>query len=116
MDLSTLATFISIEMARGFLKEPGKEIYERLKALLKPNELVSLNLFEQQPQDEEIRKNFTTVLETHLRANPEATRDLMSLLRRLPGYETKLRSISQVGDNNIAFQDVQGSVINVNKS
>lgn len=36
MTFTTIATFISLEIASGFLKEHGKEIYHKVKDLLTP--------------------------------------------------------------------------------
>jgi ascorbate-specific PTS system EIIC-type component UlaA len=34
MDLETIVGFISIQVASGFLKEHGKEIYQKVKGVL----------------------------------------------------------------------------------
>ena len=115
MDFITIATFISLEVASGFLKEHGKEIYHRVKGLLTPEELISLNLLEKYPESKELQGEVASALENHLEANPDIAKELEGLLARLPAPETKQNVITQAGDGNIAIQDTHGSKITVNE-
>lgn len=115
MDFLTIATFISLEVASGFLKEHGKEIYHKVKGLLTPEELISLNLLEKHPESKELQGEVAAALETHLRDDPGIAQELEALLARLPAFEAKRNAITQTGDGNTAIQDVHGSKININK-
>jgi hypothetical protein len=116
MDISTIASFISLEIARGFLKEHGKDIYDKAKQLLTPDELISLNLLESHPQDQELQNRVRTAFERHLAANPTATEELSVLVTQLSQSDESQKNINQCGDRNVAVQDVYGSTININKS
>lgn len=115
MTFATIATFVSLEIASGFLKEHGKEIYHKVKELLTPDELISLNLLEKYPESRELQGEVATTLRTHLEANPDIAKELEALIEKLPTSETKQNTITQTGDGNTAVQDVHGSKININK-
>lgn len=115
MDISTVASFISLEIARGFLKEHGKDIYDKAKQLLTPDELISLNLLESHPQDQALQKKIRTAFEKHLAANPTATEELSALVTQLCQSDKPEKNINQRGDSNVAAQDVYNSTININK-
>lgn len=115
MDLMTIATFISLEVASGFLKEHGKELYHKVKALLTPQELISLNLLEKYPESKELQGEVTSALKTHLETNPDIAEELEALLVTLPAFAAKQNTIDQAGNGNIAVQDVHGSKINISK-
>ena len=115
MDFVTIATFISLQVASGFLKEHGKEIYQKVKGLLTPEELISLDLLEKYPESKELQGEVATALETHLGANPDVAQELTALLEKLPAFEAKQNTITQTGDGNTAVQDIHGSEININK-
>ncbi|MDQ6786764.1 MAG: hypothetical protein M3033_08130 [Acidobacteriota bacterium] len=83
MDLVTIASFISLEIASGFLKEHGKEIYHKAKGLLTPEEITTLDLLEKYPKSKELQGEIETALEKHLKANPEISEDFEKLLVKL---------------------------------
>jgi hypothetical protein len=115
MDLITIATFISLQIASGFLKEHGKEIYGKVKELLRPEELVTLNLLENQPGSAELQQQVAGLIGTQLGANPDLARECEALLKEFRASITIKNQITQQGDGNIAMQDIQGSQININK-
>ena len=55
MDFEMIVGFISLQVASGFLKEHGKEIYHKVKGLLTDDELISLNLLEKYPESKELQ-------------------------------------------------------------
>ncbi len=116
MDITTVAAFITLEVASGFLKEHGKEIYHKVKALLTPEELISLGLLEQNPENQQLRTEVTSSLERHLARNPNVATELQALLAILPERREQHNTITQTGDSNIALQNIQGSKINLNKA
>lgn len=115
MDLTTIAGFISLQVASGFLKEHGKEIYHKVKALMTDDELISLNLLEKNPESKELQDEFASGLKAHLEKNPGVAQQLEALIANLPPFENKQNALSQTGDANIALQDVHGSKINIGK-
>jgi hypothetical protein len=115
MDLMTIATFISLEVASGFLKEHGKEIYQKVKALLTPEELISLKLLETHPDSGELQHEVASALGTRLRTNPQIVQELEEFLAKFPASARKTNTITQTGDGNISIQDIHGSEVNLNK-
>jgi|SRR5882724_13670249 len=115
MDLISIATFISLEIASGFLKEHGKEIYGKLKEVIRPDELITLNLLENQPGSAELQKQVAGVIGTQLAANPNLARECEALLKEFQAAITIQNQITQTGDGNVAMQEILGSQININK-
>ncbi|HEY0725864.1 MAG TPA: hypothetical protein VGD41_18090 [Pyrinomonadaceae bacterium] len=115
MDPITIATFISLQIASGFLKEHGKEIYGKVKELLRPEELVTLNLLENQPGNAELQQQVAGLIGTQLEANPGLARECEALLNEFRAAVTIKSQITQKGDGNIAMQEIHRSQININK-
>ena len=115
MDLEMIVGFISLQVASGFLKEHGKEIYHKVKGLLTDDELISLNLLEKYPESKELHDRFAGELKAHLETNPDIAKQLEGLIKKLPSFEKKQNALSQTGEANIALQDVHGSKINIGK-
>src|SRR5260370_662426 len=99
MDLITIATFVSLEVASGFLKAPGQDIYQKVKKLLTPQELISLDLLEKYPQSKELQGEVATAVQRHLETNPDITKELEAFLAKLPQNR-----VTQTGNANIAVQ------------
>ena len=114
MDLATVAAFVSLEVASGFLREHGKEIYQKVKSLLTPEELISLNLLENDPENKELRDEVASALESRLKADSNLRRELEEFFVKFPASVRKQNTITQTGYGNISFQDVQGSKIKLN--
>jgi len=114
MDLETIVGFTSLQVASGFLKEHGKEIYHKVKGLLTYDELISLNLLEKDPENKELQDEFANGLKAYLEKNPGVAEQLEALIAKLP-FENKQNTLSQTGDANIALQDVHGSKITISK-
>jgi hypothetical protein len=83
MEPAIVATFIVLEIASGFLKEHGKEIYHKAKGLLTPEEIITLDLLEKYPESKELQGEIETVLEAHFKANPKISKDVEELLVKL---------------------------------
>jgi hypothetical protein len=115
MILETVAAFIALEIASGFLKEHGKEIYHKAKDLLTPDEIITLNLLEKYPNSKELQGEVATSLETHLKSNPKIAKELEELIKQLPLSQVMRNTITQTGDSHIAVQDTKDSNININK-
>jgi hypothetical protein len=115
MDLETIVGFISIQVASGFLKEHGKEIYHKVKGVLTDDELISLNLLEAHPEKKELQDKVAGQLKAHLETNPAIAEELEALIAKLSGFELKQNELSQTGDGNIAVQDVHGSKISIGR-
>jgi hypothetical protein len=115
MDLISIATFISLEIASGFLKEHGKEIYGKVKEVLRPEELITLNLLENQPESGELQQRLAGLIGTQLAANPNLARECEALLNQFRAAIMIKNQITQEGDGNIAMQEIQGGQININK-
>lgn len=115
MDLISIATFISLEIASGFLKEHGKEIYGKVKEVLRPEELITLNLLENQPESGELQQQLAGLIGTQLAANPNLARECEALLKQFRGAIMIKNQITQEGDGNIAMKEIHGSQININK-
>ena len=115
MDVTTIAAFISLEVASGFLKESGKEIYHKVRASLTPEELITLDLLEQHPDNKELQEEVASKLKAHLETKPDMAEELRALLTQLPGFAAKRNAIAQTGTGNIALQDVHGSKIDISK-
>jgi hypothetical protein len=112
MDLETIVGFISVQVASGFLKEHGKEIYQKVKGVLTDDELISLDLLEAYPENKELQDKVAGQLKAHLETSPAIAEELEALIAK---FETKQNALSQTGDDNIALQDVHGSKINIGR-
>ena len=115
MDLITIATFISLEIASGFLKEHGKEIYGKVRELLRPEELITLNLLENHPGDGELQQQVAGLIGKQLATNSDLARECQTLLEKFRASITIENQITQTGDGNIAMQGIHGSQVNINK-
>jgi hypothetical protein len=115
MDLISIATFISLEIASGFLKEHGKEIYGKLKEALKPEELITLNLLETHPDDRNFQQKVASSIGTHLASDPNLSRECEALLKEFQANIKITNEITQTGNGNVAMQEIHGSQININK-
>ena len=113
MEFETIVGFISIQVASGFLKEHGKEIYQKVKSILTDDELISLNLLEANPENRELQEKVAAQLKAHLETNPSLAEELEALIATLRALGTKQNALSQTGDDNIALQDVHGSKISI---
>ena len=115
MDPITVATFISLQIASGFLKEHGKEIYGKVKELLRPEELITLNLLENHPGNGELQQQVAGLIGKQLATNSDLARECETLLENFRASISIENQIRQTGDDNIAMQGIHGSQININK-
>lgn len=119
MAIETLAlmvvVYLAANVATGFLEEPGKELYQKVKGLLKPDEMIKLNLLEQVPDSPKLQGEVATALDAHLQANPAIAAQLEALLKQASVSQTKQNTLNQSGTGHIALQDVTGSDIKINQ-
>jgi hypothetical protein len=88
------------------------EIWGKVKGLF-DDDLVTLDLFKENPEDAKTQGKFEGKLEEKLKNDEETTNELDALLKELPALQVKQNTIDIKGDNNIAIQDVSGSRINI---
>ncbi|MGC2235266.1 MAG: hypothetical protein WA584_03845 [Pyrinomonadaceae bacterium] len=115
MLIETVAAYIALEIASGFLKEHGKEIYHKAKGLLTPGEITTLGLLEQYPDSQKLQGEVAAALETHLQSNPAAAEELSELVNQLKAASNKTSYNYQQGETNINIQNSEGSRIDLNK-
>lgn len=113
MEFETIVGFISLQVASGFLKEHGKEIYQKVKSILTDDELISLNLLEANPENRGLQEKVAAQLRAHLETNSAFAEEFEALIAKLRALEMKQNRLSQTGDDNIALQDVHGSKISI---
>ncbi len=119
--VSAIATYLD-KSADKIVEEGAKEafnkraeIWNKVKGLFAPDELTTLKLFEENPEDARIQGKLEGKLEEKLKLNLEVAAELDALLKNLPAIQAKQNTQTITGDGNIAVQDVSGSNININK-
>jgi hypothetical protein len=112
----TIVGYIAANVATGFLEEPGKELYQKVKGLLKPDEMITLNLLEKYPENKDMQSEVATALDTHLKANPDIAAQLEELLKTInqTPANTSTNFNQQQGETNTNIQGNQNSNINLN--
>lgn len=95
--------------------ENRAKIWQKVKGLFPDNELTTLNLFAENPDDPKLQGKVEGKLEDRLANNLNVAEELEKLLRLIPHSQVKQNTIKQTGDTNIAVQDVSGSEIKINK-
>lgn len=98
----------------GF-EQRGK-IWELVKGAFAEDELTTLNLFAENPDDVEKQAELRGELKHVLKANPDVASQLEELVKQIPAAsQIKQNTITQSGDSNIAVQDTANSSIHINK-
>lgn len=115
MLIETVASYIALEIASGFLKEHGKEIYHKAKDLLTPEEITTLNLLEQYPDSPKLQGEVAAALETRLQSNPIIAEELSELIKQLKSASNKTNINIQQGESNVNIQGNENSPINFNQ-
>lgn len=127
MDPVTIATIASGAVAAltPFLKKGGEKladkiaeegfaqrgkIWEVVRGLFLEEDLTTLNLFEEKPENVETQAELRGELKHLLKAKPEVAEQLQALLKDLPASEVKQNTMNIAGDNNVGVQDVSGTV------
>ncbi len=87
------------------------EIWRTVKSLFIGDELVTLNLLEKYPTNEDMQKEVAGKLEERLKEKPEVAKQLEELLKQIPASQIKQNTLIQSGDDNIANQDIANSSI-----
>jgi hypothetical protein len=105
------------EKAGEAIVENRVAILEKVKELLKSDELITLNLLEKYPENTDLQKEFTEVVTPRLQANSNTTKEIETLLSKLEAsLQIKRNEMKVEGNDNIAMQDVSGSSIKINKA
>jgi len=98
--------FVVKEIASGALKETGKEfLFQPIKNILKPEELTTLNLFDEFPQSKELEGKVINILQTRLSENPEVTNQLTELIKQIQ-QSSKTNINVQSGNESKSYQDM----------
>ncbi|MDQ3801055.1 MAG: hypothetical protein M3384_16655 [Acidobacteriota bacterium] len=113
-----LVTYIAANVATGFFEEPGKELYQKVKGLFTPDEMIKLNLLEQVPDSPKLQGELAAALDTHLKASPDVAAQLEELLKTInqTPANTSTNFNQQQGKTNINIQGNQGSPVNFNQN
>jgi hypothetical protein len=91
--------------------EQRGRIWQRVKSLFAGDELVTLNLFEKYPKNEDVKKEIEAKLEEKITKDPELSKEFESLLKQIPGLQGQT-VITQSGENNTAYANFEaGQVI-----
>jgi hypothetical protein len=120
MPIETLAltavAYIAAHVATGFLEEPGKELYQKVKGLLKPDEMITLDLLEKYPENKDLQSEVASALETRLQANPDIAGQLEKLLKTVnqTSVNTSTNFNQQQGETNTNIQGNQNTNVNLN--
>ncbi|MFN7929816.1 MAG: hypothetical protein U0Y68_18095 [Blastocatellia bacterium] len=96
-------------------KESGTTVLSLIKGLFTPDELTTLNLSAEALQDPKAQGKLEAKLEDRLAAQSDIAKQLEALLSRLPKAEGKTNTLTQTGNDNLGFQDVQGNTINITR-
>lgn len=91
------------------------EIWNKVKGLFAEDDLTTLNLFENDPENAATQGELRGELKHLLKANPGIAEELDELLKQLPKADAKTNAINVEGNDNNVFQDVSGSNITINK-
>lgn len=106
----------SAEKTGEAIVENRVAILEKVKSLLIGDELITLNLLEKYPENTDLQKEFTEAVTPRLNENPEAAKELETLLNNSGfSYQIKRNEMNVEGNENISIQDVSGSPITINK-
>ena len=91
------------------------EIWNKVKGLFAEDELTTLKLFENDPENVETQAELRGELKQILKTNPDAADELDKLVKQLPEVQIKQNTIDIKGNENIAIQDVSGSKIDIKR-
>ena len=119
MPESITAALVVTALATGALEKLGEKGAENalslIKGLFTPDELVTLNLSAEALQDPKVQGKLEGKLEDRLAAQPDIAKQLEALLTQLPKAEGKQNTLTQVGSENIANQDIMNSTITIQR-
>ncbi|MCD9187296.1 MAG: hypothetical protein LUM44_12750 [Pyrinomonadaceae bacterium] len=91
------------------------EIWNKVKGLFAEDDLTTLNLFENDPENAATQGELRGELKHLLKANPEIAEQLDELLKQLPKENAKNNTLYIKGNNINAFQDISDSKITIKK-
>lgn len=92
-----------------------KAIWETVKNLFIGDEITTLNLLAENPNDVEKQAEFKGELKYLLKNNPDIARQLEEMIKPIFSSHGKENIMSLNGNDNISIQDTKDSVIHINK-
>lgn len=95
--------------------ENRSAIIDKVRGLLIGEELITLNLLEKYPANEDLQKELKETLKPKLEANSETAKELERLVLPFLEIQNKQNTMTQIGNDNIGLQDVSDSDIKINK-
>lgn len=95
--------------------EHRAELWQKVKGLFTVDELTTLDLFAENPDDPKLQGKLEGKLEERLASNPTIAEEFEKLIKLIPDLQIKQNTITQTGNNNIALQDISSSDIKINK-
>ena len=127
MDTATIAVIASsaVTALAPFLKKGGEKladkiaeegfaqrgkIWELVKGIFVEDDLTTLKLFEENPENAETQAELRGELKHVLKAKPEVAEQLNELLKTIPASQIKQNTMNITGDSNTGVQDVSGTV------
>lgn len=120
--ITGIISALAMKGAEKFVEKSAENAFEnrsvilnKVKGLLIGEELTTLNLLEKYPENEDLQKELKVTLKPRLEANPETAKELEKLVQPFLEITNKQNTINQSGNDSIAFQDVSGSDIKINK-
>lgn len=121
MAIETLAASLVTALATKAFEKAGEKVGEKsgenalslIKGLFTPDELITLNLSAESLQDPKAQGKLEGKLEDRLAAHPDIAQQLESLLAQLPKDAGRQNTITQIGSENKAVQDVSDSTVTI---
>ena len=100
------------EKAGEAIVENRTAILDKVKDLLKGDELITLNLLEKYPENTDLQKEFAEVVTPRLKESPGAAKEIETLLAKSEvSFQIKRNVMRVEGIENTSIQDVSGSSI-----
>jgi hypothetical protein len=123
MAIEELAASLVTALAAKVFEKAGEKLGEKsgetalslVKGLFSPEELITLDLRAEALQDPKAQGRLEAKLEDRLAAHPDIAEQLEAWLERLPKVEGATNTMTQMGNNHIGVQNIQGSTINIKR-
>ena len=103
-------------------KKTGEEVFDKrqtilakVKDLFVGDELITLNLLAENPEDEKQQGRLESKLEDKLKDHPKVAKELDDLLKSISVAQIQQNTMTITGNENIGIQGVVGSKINIKK-
>ena len=103
-------------------KKTGEEVFDKHQAILEKvknlfigDELTTLNLLAENPEDGKQQGRVESKLEDKLKANPNVAKEIDDLLKSISISQVKQNTMTITGDDSIGIQDIVSSKITITK-